>query len=392
MTGLRARLLLGISILWIPLAFLFDGVTVLLLPVRLGGSATDLGLVSFVGLAVAAGLQPVAGLLSDRFRDRVDRRLFIAVAAAPALGGLWVLAGATGIVAAIVGYVAIQAAAAAVQAGQQTLIPEHVRDDARGRASGLKAAFDVGGAFVAFLVLGAVLATGDLVAAAAVTSAALVVGVVVMVALVPAGGAGPSPARRSLGLPPGLVPLIVARFLFLFATYAVGRFLLLLVSERLAIPADRAADEAGGLLALFTLATALTALAAGWLADRRSRHELMSVGAVTAALGIVVLVPAAGLPGLLVGGLLMSLGTAAFVAANWAATTDLVDASDSGRLMGIANLGTALAAAVAGLVGPLIDHAGFAPALLVAAAASAAATLPLVGFPNRTARSAENLS
>jgi di/tricarboxylate transporter len=60
--------------------------------------------------------------------------------------------------------------------------------------------------------------------------------------------------------------------------------------------------------------------------------------------------------------------------------------------MGIANLGTALAAAVAGLVGPLIDNAGFAPALLVAAAASAAATLPLVGFPNRTARSAENLS
>src|SRR5919107_4065623 len=69
-------LLIGISVGWIPLAFLFDGVTVLMLPLRLGGSATDLGLVSFVGLAVGAGLQPVVGRLSDVTRNRVDRRLF----------------------------------------------------------------------------------------------------------------------------------------------------------------------------------------------------------------------------------------------------------------------------------------------------------------------------
>ncbi|MFL5749559.1 MAG: hypothetical protein ACJ767_02945, partial [Chloroflexota bacterium] len=50
----------------------------------------------------------------------------------------------------------------------------------------------------------------------------------------------------------------------------------------------------------------------------------------------------------------------------------------AGRLMGVANLGTALAAAVAGLVGPVIDLAGFAPALLVAAVVSAAAAVPLM--------------
>jgi hypothetical protein len=57
--------------------------------------------------------------------------------------------------------------------------------------------------------------------------------------------------------------------------------------------------------------------------------------------------------------------------------------------MGIANLGTALAAAAAGLVGPVIDAAGFAPALIAAAAVSAA-SLPVIRVsPRPFARQAE---
>ncbi len=387
---MSGRLLLGISVLWIPLAFIVDGVTVLLLPLRLGGGATDLGLVSFVGLAVAAAVQPAAGWLSDRVRDRIARRTFAALAAVPVLGGLWLLVGASGVVAAIVGYVVLQAAAATMQASQQTLIPEHVADRGRGRASGFKAAFDVGGAFFAFLVLGAVLASGDLAAGAAGTAIVLVAAVALMLVLVPRDASAQAPTAASRGLPPGLASLVAARFLFLFGTYAVGRFLLLLVAERLAIPAERAADEAGGLLALFTLVTAVSAIASGWLADRVSRRDLMASGALVAAAGIAGLVPSLGLAGLVAGGLLMSVGTGAFVTANWAATTLIVPAHASGRLMGVANLGTALAAAGAGLIGPLIDAVGFAPALVVAAIASAAAILPLVRVPSHAAQPLES--
>ncbi|MFL5775523.1 MAG: MFS transporter [Chloroflexota bacterium] len=383
---MRAGLLLGISVLWIPLAFLFDGVTVLMLPIRLSGGATDLGIVSFIGLGVAAVLQPIVGALSDRLRDRVDRRTIAALAAVPAIAGVWLLVGSTGAIAALVAYVIIQAAATSIQASQQTLIPEHVGRDGQGRASGLKAAFDVGGAFVAFLLLGAALAGGELLGAAAVTTAVLVAALVLMVLLVPSrawadAGADAAESRPVGGAPesPGLLaPLVVSRFLFLLATYAVGRFLLLLVAERLGIPSDRAADEAGGLLALLTLTTAGAAIPFGWLADRISRRDLMVAGSLIAAAGIVLLAPAAGMPGLITGGLLMAIGTAAFVTANWAATTAVVPAGDAGRLMGVANLGTALAAAVAGLVGPVIDLAGFAPALLVAAVVSAAAAIPLM--------------
>ena len=184
---MRLRLLVGISALWIPLAFLFDGITVLVLPLRLGSGAGELGLVSFAGLGVAAGIQPVLGWLSDRFRDRVDRRLFAAGAAVPAIAGLWVLVGTTGLPAAILGYILVQVAASGVQASQQTLIPEHVGGQARGRASGMKSAFDLGGAFVAFLLLGSLLTAGGLLAAGAATALVLIVAILLMLAFVPGG-------------------------------------------------------------------------------------------------------------------------------------------------------------------------------------------------------------
>jgi MFS family permease len=376
--GRGAGFWIGLSVLWIPLAFLFDGVTVLVLPLRLDADASTIGMVSLVGLGLAAGLQPVAGWLSDRLRDRVDRRTFLAVAAVPAVLGVWLLVGSTTLVAAIVGYVVIQVAGTAMQAAQQTLIPERLDRVEQGRASGLKTTFDVGGSFLAFLVLGALLASGDVLAAAAVITLLVVAAVALVFRLVPNPPRPQSPVRPIGRIPDGLAALVVARFLFLFATYAVGRFLVLLVAERLGIEPARAVSDAAGILALFTLATAASAVPVGWLADRRSRRDIMAGGAVTAAIGIAVLIPPAGLPGVVAGGLLMSAGTAAFVTANWAATTTLVGSHDAGRLMAIANLGTGLAAAAAGALGPLIDAVGFAPALLVAASASAAALIPLL--------------
>jgi MFS family permease len=387
---MTARALFGISVLWVPLAFLFDGVTVLVLPIRLGGSATEVGLVSFAGLAFAAILQPLAGWLSDTFRSRVDRRLIAAGAAIPAIIGLWLLVGSFGVAIAMLGYVIVQGAATVIQAGQQTFIPEHVEGGARGRASGLKTAFDVGGAFVAFVVLGMLLSGGDPAPAAIATTIALLGATIAMLALVPRTVPSADRPGSRFEFRAGLGSLVAARFLFLFATFAVGRFLLLLVAERLGIPADRAADEAGGILAFLTLVTAGAALPFGSLADRIPRRALMAGGAVVATTGIALLVPAIGIAGLLAGGLLMSLGTAAFVTANWAETTSLVPASDAGRLMGLANLGTAVAAASGGLVGPLIDAAGMQSALVLTAMASAASIAPVILVADRPRRPAES--
>jgi MFS family permease len=366
----------------VPLAFLTDGITNLVLPVQLGGDVTALGLISFVGLGAGAAIQPAAGWLGDRLRDRVDRRWLAVAAVIPAIAGLVLLARGGGLAAVAGSYLVVQLSAAAIQASQQTLIPEHLTTSGRGRASGIKAAADVGGSFVAFLVLGALLARGDVGGAAVVVGVVLLVATFAMVALVPRGRApaagSPAATLSALTVPGRLVPLIVARFLFLLGTYTVGRFLVPLVADRLAVDVDDAAGRAGALLALLALGTAVAALAAGWLADRRDGRDLMAAGAAIGAAGVLGLIPSAGLAGLLVGGLAMSIGTALFVTANWAATAAAVPREAAGRLMGIANLGTALAAALAGLAALVIDAVGYAPALVLAAVTSAAAALPVL--------------
>ncbi len=382
------RVLVGISVLWVPLAFLFDGVTVLVLPVRLGDGpdAATLGLVSFVGLAAGLALQPLAGSLSDRLRWRVDRRLFLSATALPVVAGIWLLAGTSGTLSAVVGYVVVQAAAGAMQGGQGALIPEHVPATARGRAAGFKSAFDTGGAFVGFLVLGALVAAGQIAAIGVLLTILVLVGVALVWILVPPLQLGRRPARiepvepmAPVGAPwpAGFAPLILSRFLFLFGTFAVGRFLLLLVAERLGVAPERAADEAGSLLALFAAATALASIPFGWLADRHSRRGLMRLGAFLSAAGIAAFIPSLGIPGVVVAGLLMALGTAAFVTANWAAATHVVAPASAGRLMGMVGVATGVAAAAAGLLGPLIDAAGFAPALGLAAVVAVTAVLPI---------------
>ena len=391
------RQVIGTGVAWIPLAFLVDGVTMLLLPVRLAGSdgtATALGLISFLGLGAALLVQPLAGYMSDRVRDRFDRRAFMAGSAVPAIGGLWLLAGPTALPLAALGYVVLQAGASALQAALQALIPEQIAATMRGRAAGWKTVFDVGGAFLAFVVLGLLLADGNVVAAAAVSTGLLVATLVLVRALVPGRSArAEEPAIASTlaaelrtasprgHWPAGFERLIAARFLFLLGAFGVSRFLLLLVADRLEIVPSRAADEAGLLLAGFALLTVGAAVPLGRLADRRGRLPVMAMGVVLSAVGIASLVPTAGVAGILIGGSLMSAGTAAFVTANWAALTDLAPGPQAGRLMGIANIGTGGAAAAAGLLGPLIDAGGFGPALAVAAAATACGLLPLLVRP-----------
>lgn len=73
-------------------------------------------------------------------------------------------------------------------------------------------------------------------------------------------------------------------------------------------------------------------------------------------------------------GVLTALGSAAFNAASWAALTDLTASADTGRLLGLANFGTAGAAAAAGAFGLMIDAGnageavnGYLPAFELAA-------------------------
>src|SRR5258706_7548238 len=70
--GRNFGLILGVSVLWLPLSMLFNSLQSLVLPVFVlrfvapTHKGTILGLILFVGLAAGALIQPLAGVYSDR--------------------------------------------------------------------------------------------------------------------------------------------------------------------------------------------------------------------------------------------------------------------------------------------------------------------------------------
>jgi MFS family permease len=181
--------------------------------------------------------------------------------------------------------------------------------------------------------------------------------------------------------------LVGSRFLFLLGTYGVGRFFLFYVEDRLGLGRAGAASQTGMLLGALALLTGLSSPPAGWAADRFGRLPLIRVGAFGSVVGVLGLVAAGSAAQLLLWGALMAVGSAAFAAGNWAFITDVVPPEEAGRFMGLANFGTAGAAAVAGLAGPLVDWgngvsggSGYIALFAVAACAFGASALALRGI------------
>src|SRR5688500_20273030 len=79
----QTRLLIGISIFWLALSMLFDGINTLVLPLQISAvtnqtsQASFLGLLTFLGLIGSALIQPVAGALSELLLPSICRYCFI---------------------------------------------------------------------------------------------------------------------------------------------------------------------------------------------------------------------------------------------------------------------------------------------------------------------------
>jgi MFS family permease len=345
-------------------------------------------------------VQPVAGELSDRFRLRGGRLGFIGLGVVLVLMSLFIFARLAPLAGILAGYLALQVTLSVTQAGQQGLIPDLAPPHSRGMASGIKGFMDMAGAMLGFVLLGQLLGRGQASLALAVIGAVLAVAYLLMLALAPearsAAGTSETKAGRfslvqafrlDLSRHRAFARLVLARFLFLLATYAVGRFLLYFVAGRLGLGVDDAAGQAGGLLAGLALITVLASPLAGWAADRFGRLPLMIIGSGLSAAGVLLLIRASATEEMLLYGVLMSAGSAAFASANWAMTADLAPREEAARFFGLANIGTAGAAAAAGLFGPLVDGAnrlsagsGYPVLFVLAALIFAASILPLKGL------------
>jgi len=364
-------LLLGMSVFWLGLSMLFDGLNTLLLPKMLlelvgeSEASTVLGLLTFFGLLLGMIVQPPAGVWSDQTRTRWGRRGALSIGVAFLIVSLAVLGLVPNLVGLILGYLLVQISSNIAQAAQQGFIPDLATPNWRGAASGLKGFMDLGGALLGFVILGQLLGKGQNNLALLAIGGTIFVTYLLTILLIREPARPESPISEPVALGKAFqldvqqhrpfVWLVISRFLFLLGTYAVGRFFLFFIAFRLGLDADAAAGQAGFLLAGLTLITVLAAPPAGWAADRLGRMPMMLGGAAASALGVFLLIMANSSGTILLFGGLMAAGSAAFAGANWAMTADLAPPEEGARFFGLANFGTAGAAAAAGLFGPLVD-------------------------------------
>ncbi len=398
----QIRLLLGISVFWLALSVLTDGINTLVLPLQISrlanqhNQATILGLLTFLGLLAGALIQPIAGAFSDKFYSQLGRKGFMGIGLVLTILSLFLFVKIPNLLGMIAGYLAIQLCASIVQAGQQALIPDLVEERRRGLAAGFKGFMDLAGAMLGFVLLGRLLGAGKLLLAIEVIGGILIGSYLLAVLLTPEDKPNQNSGVKTHAIPlgktyllnrnahPALVQLIASRFLFLLGIYITGRFLLLFIADRLGLSEGQAAEQAGNLLAALALITVLASPFTGWLADRVGRLPLMIGGAIFSAVSALLLIWAKSTGQILLFGGLMSLGSAAFSGGSWALLADVVPRNESARFLGLANFSTAGGAAVAGLFGLLIDWGdrispgmGFAILFAAASLTFAASVLPL---------------
>jgi MFS family permease len=103
------------------------------------------------------------------------------------------------------------------------------------------------------------------------------------------------------------------------------------------------------------IATLIAVYPAGRLSDRIGRRPVLIVSGVLAALGIVLIYFSRTYYLVLIAGSMIGVAAASFLSANWALATDLIPKGEAARYLGLTNMATAGGAALARLIGPVID-------------------------------------
>jgi MFS family permease len=164
---------------------------------------------------------------------------------------------------------------------------------------------------------------------------------------------GPTEARQN----PAFTWWVINRLAFLVGAVNLSVFAIYFVQARLGYVREKAASPAAQLLMVVGIFILVSALPAGWLADRFGRKQLVAISGLLAALGTFIALLIPNLTVIFVGGCLIGIGAGFFYTANWALGTDIVPQDQAARYLGISNLAGAGAGAVGAYIGgPIADY------------------------------------
>jgi MFS family permease len=147
--------------------------------------------------------------------------------------------------------------------------------------------------------------------------------------------------------------LIAERMLFLLGIYGMQVFAQYYLQDVLRVPDPP--KQTGDLLAALTLTMVILVLLSGWLTDQYGAKRILSIGTFVSVGGMLLMLLAADMRGLLVFGSLLGAGIGLFLTSNWALANTLAPQQEAGKYLGLTNLATAGSAAIARLEGPALD-------------------------------------
>ncbi len=372
MKKLSLAQLLTLNAYWVGLSFMWNTLHPILLPAVLLNYVPDekkntyLGLLTFVGLIIAMIVQPVSGALSDSWRSRFGRRRPLAV-----FGTLFdfvflsILAWAGGLTWLFIGYVGLQFSSNIAHGPMQGLLPDRVPASQRGVASSLKTFMDMFSLILASLLAGRLL---DPVSRDPTRIMLVVMGLLAVSATVTFLGVREESTQAESAIDWRSVLrqfrinirensaywwLIAERLLFLVGIYGVQAFAQYYLQDVLRVPDPP--KQTGDLLAALTVTLVLLVLVGGWLTDRYGAKTILIAGSLISAGGMLLMLFATDMRGLLIFGSILGAGIGLFLTSNWALANSLAPGAEAGKYLGLTNLATAGSAALARLEGPALD-------------------------------------
>ncbi len=368
-----------ITIFGFALTALWSSLHTIILQVRLLDFVADaqkntyLGLLSGTGLILAMAVQPIAGTISDHSGFQWGRRRpYILMGTVLALIFLPGIGVSNSYATLFITYCLLQVSSNTAQGPYQGFIPDLVPGEKRGLASGVKCLLEIVGGVALIRLIGLFMDRylagdgGPWLWLALATPAIFLLGTMIATLLIVKEQPGAGGARLSIQsilyksfridvkAAPDFIWFLVSRLLILMAFATLQRFALYFLMDVVGMPSPAAVTA--DLLLVVGICMVVVVYPAGRLSDKVGRKPIVISSALLGALGIVVLFFSHSYEYILLSGGLLGISSGAFMSTNWALATDLVAKGEEARYLGLTNLATAGAGALALFsIGPTID-------------------------------------
>ena len=367
-----------ITILGFALSALSNAMHAIILPIRVQDffgqtqQSTYLGLITFVGLVIAMLVQPVAGAISDRSGFHWGRRKpFILIGIIAAVLLLLGMGSAGSYTAIFVLWCLVQTSLNVAQGPFQAFIPDLAPPDKRGLASGVKNLMEIAGIAALSLLIGIFMGryspTADIIwlwlSLGILGLVLLAAMLITTVTIKEKPGQVTSPLlslsllyesfRVNVKVRSWFILFLASRLLFIMAFTTLQGFALYYFQD--VVGFSNPAEITASLITSVGIAMLVVGYPAGRLSDKIGRKPILVSSGFLAALGIALIAFSRTYYLILIAGSLIGIAAAAFLSVNWALATDLIPKEEAARFLGLTNLATAGGAALARLIGPVID-------------------------------------